>query len=65
MTFYVGDPGDHARAKREQPTDGHRVDPAGHRGEDIGILHLRFRLPLERRDDDPAGPRRLPPEPRR
>lgn len=49
-----------------QPPAGEtgRVDPAEHRGQDIGILHRLFQLPLERFDDDPLGPRPLP-RPRR
>jgi hypothetical protein len=34
-----------------------RVDPAEHRGRDVGVLHRSFRLPADRRDDDPRGPR--------
>ena len=41
--------------------DPYRVDPAHHRGDDIGILHRLFELRFDRRDDDPAGPRRINP----
>ena len=39
--------------------DRYRVDPAGHRGYDIGILDRYFELPRDRDDDDPRGPRPL------
>lgn len=42
-----------------QSGDPYRVDPAGHRGDDIGILERSFELPRDRRDDDPRGPRPL------
>jgi hypothetical protein len=41
--------------------DPYRVDPAGHRGPDVGILDRRFTLPADRRDDDHRGPRPLAP----
>jgi hypothetical protein len=41
--------------------DPHRVDPAEHRGPDVGILDRRFTLPADRRDDDHRGPRPLAP----
>ena len=44
----------------EPAVDPHRVDPAEHRGPDVGILDRRFTLPADRRDDDPRGPRPLP-----
>lgn len=40
----------------DQP-DPYRVDPAGHRGYDVGILDWFFELPRDRHDDDPRGPR--------
>jgi hypothetical protein len=42
-----------------QRGDPYRVDPARHRGDDVGILERRFELPRDRRDDDPRGPRPL------
>lgn len=47
-----------------QARDEHRVDPAGHRGLDLGTLHRSFTLPADRSDDDHRGPRQLPPRPR-
>ena len=44
----------------EPDIDPRRVDPAEHRGRDVGILHRLFTLPVDRRDDDPRGPRPLP-----
>jgi hypothetical protein len=41
--------------------DPYRVDPDDHRGHDGGILSRLFQLPRSRRDDDPAGPRRIHP----
>lgn len=43
--------------------DPYRVDPAQHRGRDIGILERLFKLPRDRRPSDHRGPRRLDPEP--
>lgn len=37
-------------------TDPHRVNPAEHRGRDVGLLAKLFKLKRHRRDDDIAGP---------
>jgi len=39
-----------------------RVDPAAHRGHDVGILSRLFTALRERRDNDPTGPQPLPRE---
>lgn len=47
----------------ERAPDPFRVDPAGHRGRDVGILARAFLLQRRRREDDHRGPRPLDPPP--
>lgn len=42
--------------------DDYRVDPAEHRGREVGILARMFQLARQRRDEDHRGPAPLPPE---
>lgn len=42
--------------------DPHRVNPAEHRGRDVGLLAKLFKLKRHRRDDDISGPRRIHPD---
>lgn len=47
----------------DPPDDPHRVNPAEHRGRDVGILARLFRVARNRRHDDHRGPRPLDPPP--
>lgn len=42
--------------------DPHRVNPAEHRGRDVGLLSKLFRRRLHRRADDISGPKPLDPD---
>lgn len=46
----------------DPPDDPYRVDPAGHRGREQGILARMFELARRRRADDYRDPAPLPPE---
>jgi hypothetical protein len=49
----------------DTPADPYRVDPAKHRGLEVGILALWFRLRRYRAEGDFHGPARIEPRPRR
>lgn len=42
--------------------DPHRVNPAEHKGHDVGQLSKLFKLKRHRRDDDITAPKRLDPD---